>query len=201
METQTSTTWGILVTLETCSQTRTLAPGTLFLVPCSQVRRSFWPFTERNANTKLQNRMNKESQSKLQLFVTTLPLIKQQNNTLDQYFPTQRLALLLSFSKLSQIVALFFPQKNLLQSQCSKKSTNIHLIDQLMKYILQSLCSLPSLFLPAEVDLARSLATGGSKFLLSRSSALIVNMVFTISYLAMTVEKVQNDVLSGNRLK
>ena len=42
----------------------------------------------KNANTKLQNRMNKESQSKLQSFVTTLPLIKQQNNTLDQDIDT-----------------------------------------------------------------------------------------------------------------
>ena len=140
METQTSTTWGILVTLETCSQTRTLAPGTLFLVPCSQVRRSFWPFTERKKckyKTTKQNEY-KESQSKLQLFVTTLPLIKQQNNTLDQYMqilsqiPTQRLALLLkekSLSKFSQILSLYFLKKiSSRQSQCSKKSTNIHLI-------------------------------------------------------------------------
>ena len=147
METQTSITWGILVTLMTCSQTRTLAPGTLFLVPCSQVRRSFGHPLSVMQIKKQQNRMNKESQSKLQLFVTALPLIKQQNNTLDQYMqilsqiPTQRLALLLkekSLSKFSQILSLYLKKKiSCRQSQCSKKSTNIHLIICVLVPLLQ----------------------------------------------------------------
>ena len=94
----------------------------------------------KNANTKLQNRMNKESQSKLQSFVTTLPLIKQQNNTLTgpihvDTFPNShpKISTVIvkekSLSKFSQILSLYFLKKiSCRQSQCSKKSTDIHLI-------------------------------------------------------------------------